>query len=82
MAVDGLCGAVCFFSVLWNCAKGSMTQYSPEVNSLFFLVTLDGNTVVNDASSLPLGLVHASFRIPLYQAFSLGRFSLLLLVSF
>lgn len=24
-----LCFAVCFFSLLWNCAKSGMTQYSP-----------------------------------------------------
>lgn len=85
MAIDALCGAVFCCLLLWS-SMGLCKGWHDTVHTIskipFSLVTYDGDSVVNDASSLPLGLAHASVRIPLYQASSLGRFILLLPDSF
>lgn len=85
MAIDALCGAV-FCCLLLRSSMGLCKGWHDTVHTIskipFSLVTYDGDSVVNDASYLPLGLAHASVRIPLYQASSLGRFILLLPDSF
>lgn len=76
MAIEALCGTE-FCCLLLQSSMELCKGWRDTVHTIskipFSLVIHDGDSVVNNASSLPLGLAHASVRIPFVPGFFSGK---------